>query len=185
VPVLVKVTTFLNRKGSRVNEAHVALEHVEELGQLVDARLSQEPSNWSDLRVILYFEYRAAYLIELFQFSKPLLGISDHGPELVEPEPPLVAPHPLLDKEDRPRGGELDAETDDEKERGQKEDAGEGSNDVQRPLEDEGHPPHSSGGEGDYCRPPTHIFFIHRLLQDKFHPPQTMKDFVNPRNFSL
>jgi len=46
-------------------------------------------------------------------------------------------------------GGELDPEADNEKERGQKEDTGEGSNDVQPPLEDEGHPPHSSGGEGD------------------------------------
>ena len=56
VPLSVDAFDIPHRQGSRTNQAHLALEDVEELGQLVNAETSEEFADAGDARVILDLE---------------------------------------------------------------------------------------------------------------------------------
>ena len=81
VPVLVESIVIPNRKRPGAHQAHVAPEHIEELRQLINARLSQELSDGGNPRVILDLENRSTHLVQMLQsgFSflhqKPSSGI--------------------------------------------------------------------------------------------------------------
>ena len=62
--------------GAGPHDVHLALEHVEQLGQLVQPVLAQEPTHRRDPRVLLLGPDRPA----------PLLGIDPHGAELIDRE---------------------------------------------------------------------------------------------------
>ena len=72
--------------GARADEAHLPLEDVDELRDLVDAVPSQKTADRGDARVVLLGEHRAA----------GLLRVLDHGAQLVHAEgascPSLHAP---------------------------------------------------------------------------------------------
>ena len=81
---------------ARADDAHFALQHIEELGQLVDAGLAQELAHPGDAGVVLHLEHRAVLLIALHQVLELLLCVRAHGAELVHLEQLAVASYPLL-----------------------------------------------------------------------------------------
>ena len=67
---------------TRADEAHLALQHVPELRQLVDARGAQEAAHARDARVVLDLEERAVDLVVRGERLALRLGAVDHRPEL-------------------------------------------------------------------------------------------------------
>src|SRR5207302_9596168 len=90
-------------RGTRPDQAHLALEDVTELGQLVQAEPWQEGADACPAGIASGRPDRAALR----------LGVAAHGPELDHPEALAAAPHPLLGEKDGPRRGELDEKCDD------------------------------------------------------------------------
>ncbi len=68
---------------ARADEAHLALEHVPELRELVEARASQEAADARHARVdTLDLEQRAVDLVHVQDLAAPLLRADGHRPEL-------------------------------------------------------------------------------------------------------
>ena len=83
--------------GARAHQAHGPLQHVDELGQLVEPVPAQDRADAGDARVMRQRERQAA----------PRRAI-DHGAQFVDAKRPAAAAHALLAKEHRPRRVELD-----------------------------------------------------------------------------
>ena len=66
VPVLAKTLIVSKWQRSGADEAHVSLEHIDQLRQFVDAGSSQKPTNRCDPRIIPYFEYGPAHIVQVF-----------------------------------------------------------------------------------------------------------------------
>ena len=79
----------LDALGPRPDQRHVALEHVQNLRQLVDAQLADDPPDARDARIA-----RAAR-----DHVPALLRIDDHAPKLDDLEDPAVLRAALLRKE--------------------------------------------------------------------------------------
>src|SRR5262245_7630034 len=89
----------------RPDEAHVAQQYVDELGELVEVVLAQEGADWRAARVVGGGEDGAGVL----------LGVVHHRAELVDLERPTVEGHALLADQDRARPAtELDQHADQE-----------------------------------------------------------------------
>src|SRR5690606_27000469 len=81
------------------DEAHIALQHIPELGQLVDAGLPDEASDLRNARVILHLEHRAFNLVLVEQLREQFLRIRYHRAEFVHIElSALQADSHLLEK---------------------------------------------------------------------------------------
>jgi hypothetical protein len=87
---------------SRSYDAHVALEDVPELRDLIDFRLSQNPSDAGNPAIAGHRNIRSG-------------SIGSHGSEFQDSKPAKSATHPLLGIEHRPSGA------DDDKNRNQRE----------------------------------------------------------------
>ncbi len=87
---------FLGDGRARTDQAHVALEHVPELRQLVEGELAQQAANGRDPRIGLGLEDRAGHLVEVGDVAAALVRVLDHRPELVEHEGSAVQPDALL-----------------------------------------------------------------------------------------
>src|SRR5690606_27145223 len=78
--------------GPGANQAHIALEHVEELRNFVEPQFPHEPPHTRNPRVALAGELR------------PLgFGIGEHRPEFVDVKGLVVPPNALLLEDDGPR----------------------------------------------------------------------------------
>src|SRR5205809_5805847 len=67
VPVLIETVIVAQGQGPRAYKAHVASQHVDELRQLVNAGLPEEPTKLSDSGIVPDLEYRPTGLIEDLQ----------------------------------------------------------------------------------------------------------------------
>ena len=104
--------------GPRPDQAHVALHHVEELRQLVDAPAPERAADAGDARVFLQLEHRAVVVVLLLgQLEALLVRAHVHGAELEDLERLAAPAHPLLPVEDRAARIELDDDRDDAHER--------------------------------------------------------------------
>ena len=91
----------------RPDQAHVAAQDVEELGQLVDIRVAEPIADPSASGVVIEGPDRA----------RLPLGIAPHAAELDDGEEPSPLPDPLLLVEDRPARGDQDRQGDDREQR--------------------------------------------------------------------
>jgi len=82
------------RPGS--DHAHVAPEHVDELGELVQAPGAQEGAHPGHPGVVPHLEEVALGFRLALELCQPLLGVVHHGAELEHLEVGAVASHPLL-----------------------------------------------------------------------------------------
>src|SRR5438445_10924450 len=111
--------------GARSDEAHLAAQHVEELGQLVEARASQEDA-----------ERRAAWVVRARPYGPGLrLGVHAPRPELQHPETPPVYTHALLVVQNGPRRRELEPDGDRQHDRRGDRQTKSAEDQVERPLE--------------------------------------------------
>lgn len=78
--------------GSRADDAHLALEDVDELWQFIQGGLAQEAADPSESRIIWGIEAEAVGIADVG-------GIHDHGAELVAGEGLAVLAHPGLAEE--------------------------------------------------------------------------------------
>ena len=98
MPVLVKTFVVPQRKRSGPYQTHVTLQDVKKLGHFVDTSFSQNHSNGRDSWIIFNLENRATDFVEVFYLGYFALGISDHGPELIQAKSSFVESYPLLPK---------------------------------------------------------------------------------------
>ena len=109
--------------GPRPDQAHVALDDVEELRQLIELPLLEELADRRIDRIPFREETRADLL----------LGIHLERAELVDVEDALVLAHPLPAIEDGAAAAELDAEGDEQHDRRQQEETHQAQQDLERP----------------------------------------------------
>src|SRR6478735_3205311 len=102
---------------SRADDAHLTLQHVHELRQLVEAESSQHPPHAGDARIAFELEDRLLELVEPDQLLQHLIGAVAHGAELVDLEWDPAEPGTRLDEQQRPTAVELDRERDDREQR--------------------------------------------------------------------
>lgn len=95
---------FFGDNRARTDEAHVALDNVPELRQLVEAGLPEERTELRDARVVLELEVLFPFLagcgIFLEVFLQGFLRVRDHGLELVAREEPAVLADALMREDD-------------------------------------------------------------------------------------
>ena len=98
---------------ARPDERHLALQHVEELRQLVEAGAPQEGADPSDARIVRDLEHpriatgREVH-VQVRELVLPRLGVGGHRPELEDPEDLLRPAATRLAEEHRPLRVELD-----------------------------------------------------------------------------
>ena len=91
-------------------------QHVDELGQLVEARLTQEPTQPGDAGIVAQllvdqpFLLRCSIIFE--QLAQPLIGIDDHRAQLQAGEVPAMLADSPMDKDRHPAIMRHDADTD-------------------------------------------------------------------------
>ena len=105
------------QRRARAHHAHVALEHIEELGQLVEGILAQKAAERGDARVVGDFEQHAVALVHVHHVGAALLGVADHGAELDAAEDAALLADALGGVEDRARRIQLDGDGDRQKQR--------------------------------------------------------------------
>ena len=79
---LVVLCHFLGQRRARAHHAHVALEHVQELRELVDGVLADELPDLGDARIVLHLEHGACDLVLLLELGEALVGVLVHGAKL-------------------------------------------------------------------------------------------------------
>lgn len=109
--------------GPGTHQAHLPLQHVPKLGQLVQLGLTQEPAHPGDPGIPAHGQGKSQGL-----------GIRDHGAELEHLEAPPLSAHPKAPVKDRARRGEFDQEGQDKKQGPENEQAQERKLDVHRPF---------------------------------------------------
>ena len=122
--------TVAQRQGTRAHEAHVALEHVEELRQLVDAPAPQHASDLGHARVVLDLEDGPGGFVQGLQLA--LLGgrVLLHGAELEAAERFLTHADAPVAEEHGARCGELDDQGAEEHDGGEEHEAQQGEDHV-------------------------------------------------------
>src|SRR6478735_6669984 len=136
---------------SGADQAHVAAEHVEELGQLVDRVAAHPRAGTGDARVVLHLEEQRALAQLGLQVRDELVGVHDHRPVLQAGELLAVPSDPGLPEEDGAAVVEPDARGGEHEDRREAEDQEGGSHDVEEPLA----PPRRGGSMCMSGSPPT------------------------------
>jgi len=86
----------------------MADQNVEQLRQLVDARLPQISADFGDARIVFQFEGRTVLFALLAQFLLFVFGINHHGPEFQNTKRLSIFAFPHLTKENRAWRTEFD-----------------------------------------------------------------------------
>ena len=108
---------FGDRQRPRAHQGHVALEHIEELWQLVHAGLAEELADRRDARIVFQLERWAILLAELLQLGLLGFGIDAHGAELVNLKRLSAQARAVLREDDRTGAAESDHRCRDEHQR--------------------------------------------------------------------
>ena len=95
---------LLAQRRAGADEAHVALQDVEQLRQLVEARPAQHVADPGDPGVTGELEQRAGALVVGLHGGEAGLGVDAHRAELEHPELAVAQADPLLAEEDRTAG---------------------------------------------------------------------------------
>ena len=110
--------------GPRADQAHLAPQDVEELGQLVDVGVPEPVADAGAAAVVVRGPDRAGLAFR----------VGAHAAELDDPEPPPPLPDPLLGVEDRPARGQKDGQGDDREQRGEDGESQTGDQEIGQPL---------------------------------------------------
>ena len=116
------------------DDGHVAPEHVEQLGEFVEAALPDEPPHAGDPRIIADLEGGAGGLVHVGQLLLADLCVHDHGAELEAIEIASVLPHPALAEKQRAGRVELDQQAEERKERQDEDQPRQGAEQIDQPL---------------------------------------------------
>jgi len=111
--------------GTRADNAHIALQHIEKLRQFVDARPAQEGAELRAAGIVLHRPLRI----------RRLLIRHMHGPELVHDEGAPIQPHPLLLEDDGTRRRQLDPDGGNQHDRRRHDDGRDREHNIENPLQ--------------------------------------------------
>jgi hypothetical protein len=89
--------------GRGPDQGHVAADHVDQLGQLVEARPSEESPHPRDPRVVGDLEVRRGQHAQMAKGRLERLRVADHRTELVHRKSLAVTSRPLLREHNRSR----------------------------------------------------------------------------------
>ncbi len=109
----------------RPNQRHVALHHIDQLGEFIEARLPQQAADTGHARIVGRGLRDARCVVEM----------RVHGPELVDPEQPVSLAVARLPEEDRPRGVDPDGDRDAGEQRREEQEGETRSDDIEQPLD--------------------------------------------------
>src|SRR5438067_245909 len=115
-PALYEVV-LVDDERARADQAHLALEDVDQLRQLVEGSLAEETPDARDARVVGDLE-EARLLVEVGELVLEGLGVVDHRAELDDLEPSPIAADARLPEEDPATRVELHSERDRHKDGG-------------------------------------------------------------------
>ena len=122
------------------DQAHVAFEDVEELGQLIETEPAQHPANRGAAVIVRPGDHRTGLGF----------GVGNHGPELIDGEPVVVQPDPRLAEEHRPAGGgQLDQDRDHEHHGGGDDQDGRAHEDIDGAFQHGRRPPQAASADAD------------------------------------
>ncbi len=141
LPVLV-VLDDLGQLGARSDEAHLAREDVEELGELIQAGFAQEAAEFGDAGVVLDLVAEFAVLVAE-ELELLAVGIELHGAELVDGEGCAAAADAGLLEDGGSGGVAADGDGDQGKERAEEGQQDERADEVDQAF---------AGGEIDQAR---------------------------------
>ena len=143
------VLVLVEDQRSRPDQAHLAPEDVDQLGQLVQGPASQEATEACDARVVLDLEHARALFsvpVQMSQGPFSLLRVLVHRPELEDVEAASAGAHPLLAEEHGPGRSPLDPPAREQHERSQQRQREHGNEEIEGPLQ-------PAGGGGQSCWP--------------------------------
>src|SRR5438876_3260739 len=86
------LTRLVHRQWPGPHQAHLPLEDIEELGQLIKGELPQEPADSGEPRVTRRLEDRPGPVVEVADLIAHPLRVLDHGTELVHQKAPAGEP---------------------------------------------------------------------------------------------
>src|SRR5206468_4581289 len=122
------------------DQAHLALDYIPQLRQLVDAPATDEHADVGAPRVIPHLEDRAFGLIVFEQLRQPLIGIGSHRPELPDDELAPATTDSRLSVQRRPSPiFQPDEERERNEEPREQDQNGQRDNDVDDPFHEEIH----------------------------------------------
>ena len=75
---------FIHREGTLTDEAHIAVQDIQELGEFIEAVFAEEPANGGDAGVVCNLEDRTAHFVHGFELMFILLGVGYHGAEFIK-----------------------------------------------------------------------------------------------------
>ena len=101
---------LLGQRWARPHQAHLAPQHVVNLGQLIETSAPQEAAHASDARIVFQLESAPIHLLDLSQCLPLRICSLDHGPELIHREEPASLAHSLLAEEHRAGGIEANGQ---------------------------------------------------------------------------
>src|SRR5687768_12924479 len=104
MPPCIDTFNISHRQWSRTDQTHVAVEHIEELRQLIDTETSQEFTHTGNTRILFDLERRAIDFIKMLNHVLLVIRPVNHCAKFQNFETPLIQANPLLRKEYRPRG---------------------------------------------------------------------------------
>jgi hypothetical protein len=137
VPQLVRTRRKRGRTGP--NQRHLTTQDVDELGELIKARLPQQPPHTSDPRIVNDLEVGPRHDAQVLQRWFQLFGVPHHSAELIHLEPHPVATSSQLCEEHRAWCVQPDRERDQREERHEHRQSDETDGEVERALEGEIH----------------------------------------------
>ena len=121
----------------RAHEAHLADQHIDQLGQFIEAGLAQEASERGDTgiapQLLVARPLRARRRVALQQRLQARIGVDAHGAEFQAAEVPAPQTDPGMGEERRAAVFGPDQESDREEQRGHKDQAGRRDQNVDRP----------------------------------------------------
>ena len=136
VPVLV-LFDFRRRRWAGADQAHLAPEHIPELGQFVETRLAQEMPDRDDAGIVLDLENGPLHLILVHQLLLARLGVDIHGTEFPAFEDATVHADPVLAEKNRAGIVALDGKGDEGEGERRDRQADQGADDIEQALEKE------------------------------------------------
>ena len=134
-PVPERVTgDFAGQWRPRADQTHLALQHVPQLRQLIQARPTQESAGPGEARIFGDLEAGSADFIARAQLGLTGRSVGDHRPELRDREAPACRTDALLAEQDGSAIDEQDHEGDHGKDRPEQHESKAGSNGVDQAL---------------------------------------------------
>ena len=130
------LAVLVHRRRAGAHQRHIAPQHIEELGQFVDAGTADEAPHAGDAGIVLHLEHQAVHLVPGHQVLFARFGVGVHAAQLVDIEVPAVQAHALLAEDQRAGAFQLEGDRHDGDDGNTDQAAHQRAENIHHPLED-------------------------------------------------